>query len=179
MSQHLFAPAMSVAALIIIAAMVGCGEKCTPSQVPSSVETARAADAKNTESRSRDSNQQSIDANERHLTAAGKVFDVMMTEVGPNTRRFAVRLFPDSTHEEQEAFSRKMLGVFRSKEFRRDCCAVLMETFSAEECERLVEIYSDPVLKKYQQRKVEYLAQMLSIAEKYTEKAFADDSSVK
>ena len=41
--------------------------------------------------------------------------------------------------------------------------------FSEEECERLAEILSDPVLKKFQKRKIEYFSRMLSLAERYLE----------
>jgi|GEM_PF-4220377 len=82
-------------------------------------------------------------------------------------------LLPDSLEEERHAFAEQMLQVFRSQEYRQDYCALLMETFSAKECERLSEILSDPVLTKFQQRKVEYMTRMISMAEKY----FADNGN--
>lgn len=179
MIQHLFASATSAAALIVVAAIVGCGGTSTPPQSPSSVDSAlkhHAADTSNTDPRGAEANRAPIHTeDDRHLVTSGKVFDIMMAEIDPQTVRKWANLLPNSSQDEQQAFAEQMMRVFRSEEFRRDYCAILMETFSAEECERLSVLLSDPVLRKFQQRKVEYMARMISLAEKYLE----DDSSVK
>jgi hypothetical protein len=148
-------------------------------QSPSSVDSApkyRVADTSNTDPPGEEANRESIQTeDERHLVASGKVFDIMMEEIDPQTFQKWTNLLPTSSQEEQQAFAEKMLRVFRSDEFRRDYCAILMEIFSAEECERLSVLLSDPVLRKFQQRKVEYMTRMFSLTVKYLE----DDSSVR
>jgi tetratricopeptide (TPR) repeat protein len=114
---------------------------------------------------------------EHYRAAAGKVFDIMVAEMDLNTTRKYANLLPNTTQEEQQEFAERLLGVLRSEEYRRDYCVILMEMFSAEECERLCELLSDPVLRKYQQRKVDLFTRMIPLAEKY-EKYLGDDASV-
>ena len=179
MLENPIAFATSVAALITVAAIVGCGETSTPPQSASSVDSTqklRAADSSATDLPGGGANQElSHTREERHLEASRNVVDIMLAEITPQTVREWAKLLPNSSADERQAFAEQMLRVFRSDEFRRDYSAILMETFTAEECERLSELLSDPVLKKFQERKAEYMARMISLAEKYLE----DDGSVK
>lgn len=172
MSHHCFATALSVATLI--AALPGCGGSNPPPKSRSSaqpVPSRHASNARNAESSGEEALQEPVHTgSDHHLAASGKVFDIMMAELDPNAIRKLAALLPNSSPEEQQAFAEQMLGIFRSDEFRRDYCAILMETLSAEECERLSELLSDPVLRKFQKNKVEYMTRMISLAEKHLER---------
>lgn len=177
MLQHLIASATSAAALITVAAIAGCGETRTPPQSASSVDSTPKDRAADTSAADLPGNNRELShtREEHHLEASRKLVDIMLAEINPQTVREWAKLLPNSSADERQAFAEQMLRVFRSDEFRRDYCAILMETFTEEECERLSELLSDPVLKKFQQRKAEYMARMISLAEKYLE----DDGSVK
>lgn len=175
MLQRQIAFAISIAALITIAVIAGCGETTTQPQLVSSVgptQKDRAADTRATDlPRVEADRELSRTREEHHFEASRKVVDIMLAQINLQTVREWAKLLPNSSADERQAFAEKMLRVFHSDEFRRDYSTILMETFTAEECERLSELLSDPVLKKFQQRKAEYMARMISLAEKY----FDDD----
>jgi hypothetical protein len=177
--------ALSLAASISLCAMVGCGGNGPTDEAPNPADRERSLLVDDAEGdafvREAEKQQWPTHAEaEKHFSAAGEVYDVMLADIGPSTvHTWAVQLLPNATAEEQQEYADKLSRILRSDDFRRDYSKILMETLSEEECDRLAEILADAVVKKFQQRKVEYLIRLATLLENYQDKVVPEEENAK
>lgn len=111
-------------------------------------------------------NLQAFSDEDTHLKEALKIYDVSMGEFNMETaRRYTSVLEPSATGDRKEEVTKIIYQVMTSKEFRLEYAKVMMKIFTEEECKRLAEILTDPVLAKYRLKKPEYTREILRLAQ--------------